>query len=76
MESVGSDQDGGAPSKVSDSGVGGLESEEENWISDTEVSKTKLINLFILLSDYVYVFICLSVIESASQSTKGRAIKA
>lgn len=34
---MGSDQDV-APSKVSDSGVGGLESGEESWISDTEVS--------------------------------------
>lgn len=45
MESVGSDQDGGAPSKVSDSGVGGLESGEDSWISDTEVSETKSIQL-------------------------------
>ena len=35
---MGSDQDG-VPSKVSDSGVGGLESGEDSWISDTEVSK-------------------------------------
>ena len=34
---MGSDQDG-VPSKVSDSGVGGLESGEDSWISDTEVS--------------------------------------
>ena len=34
---MGSDQDG-LPSKVSDSGVGGLESGEDSWISDTEVS--------------------------------------
>lgn len=40
MESVGSDQDGGAPSKVSDSGVGGLESGEDSWISDTEEDLT------------------------------------
>lgn len=26
-----------APSKVSDSGVGGMESEEDNWMSDAEV---------------------------------------
>ena len=37
VDSVGSDQDG-VPSKVSDSGVGGLESGEDSWISDTEVS--------------------------------------
>lgn len=37
FDSMGSDQDG-VPSKVSDSGVGGLESGEESWISDTEVS--------------------------------------
>lgn len=35
FDSMGSDQDV-APSKVSDSGVGGLESGEESWISDTE----------------------------------------
>jgi len=35
FDSVGSDQDG-VPSKVSDSGVGGLESGEDSWISDTE----------------------------------------
>ncbi|EDO43381.1 predicted protein [Nematostella vectensis] len=34
-ESMVSDNDG-APSKVSDSGVGGMESEEDNWISDAE----------------------------------------
>lgn len=37
VDSAASDQDG-APSKVSDSGVGGLESGEDSWISDTEVS--------------------------------------
>lgn len=37
IDSMGSDQDG-VPSKVSDSGVGGLESGEDSWISDTEVS--------------------------------------
>ena len=37
VDSMGSDQDG-VPSKVSDSGVGGLESGEDSWISDTEVS--------------------------------------
>lgn len=36
VDSMGSDQDG-VPSKVSDSGVGGLESGEDSWISDTEV---------------------------------------
>lgn len=42
---MGSDQDV-APSKVSDSGVGGLESGEESWISDTEVShKDHSVNL-------------------------------
>lgn len=35
VDSMGSDQDG-VPSKVSDSGVGGLESGEDSWISDTE----------------------------------------
>ena len=40
VDSVGSDQDG-VPSKVSDSGVGGLESGEDSWISDTEVSKNQ-----------------------------------
>ena len=39
---MGSDQDGGVPSKVSDSGVGGLESGEDSWISDTEVSKKSI----------------------------------
>ena len=38
---MGSDQDG-VPSKVSDSGVGGLESGEDSWISDTEVSQLTL----------------------------------
>ena len=37
IDSIASDQDG-VPSKVSDSGVGGLESGEDSWISDTEVS--------------------------------------
>lgn len=35
VDSMASDQDG-VPSKVSDSGVGGLESGEDSWISDTE----------------------------------------
>lgn len=39
VDSVGSDQDG-VPSKVSDSGVGGLESGEDSWISDTEEDVT------------------------------------
>ncbi|KAL9988547.1 hypothetical protein ACROYT_G003004 [Oculina patagonica] len=39
LDSAGSDQDG-APSKVSDSGVGGLESGEDSWISDTEEDLT------------------------------------
>jgi len=39
-----SDQDG-VPSKVSDSGVGGLESGEESWYSDTEVRKGKTGNI-------------------------------
>ncbi|KAJ7372258.1 hypothetical protein OS493_019702 [Desmophyllum pertusum] len=39
VDSVGSDQDG-VPSKVSDSGVGGLESGEDSWISDTEEDLT------------------------------------
>lgn len=38
VDSMASDQDG-VPSKVSDSGVGGLESGEDSWISDTEVSQ-------------------------------------
>ena len=38
VDSMGSDQDG-VPSKVSDSGVGGLESGEDSWISDAEVSQ-------------------------------------
>ena len=40
IDSIGSDQDG-VPSKVSDSGVGGLESGEDSWISDTEVRRGK-----------------------------------
>ena len=36
VDSMGSDPDG-VPSKVSDSGVGGLESGEDSWVSDTEV---------------------------------------
>ncbi|CAH3114250.1 unnamed protein product [Porites lobata] len=39
IDSMGSDQDG-VPSKVSDSGVGGLESGEDSWISDTEEDLT------------------------------------
>ena len=41
VDSMASDQDG-VPSKVSDSGVGGLESGEDSWISDTEVSQLAL----------------------------------
>jgi len=37
IDSTTSDNDV-APSKVSDSGVGGMESEEDNWISDAEVN--------------------------------------
>ncbi|KAK3752041.1 hypothetical protein QZH41_019391, partial [Actinostola sp. cb2023] len=39
VDSTASDNDV-APSKVSDSGVGGMESEEDNWISDTEEDVT------------------------------------
>lgn len=69
MESVGSDQDGGAPSKVSDSGVGGLESGEDSWISDTEVSETKSIHncRFDCLSGSVYLDVFLSIILQVVQ---------
>ena len=38
LDSTGSDVEN-APSKVSDSGVGGLGSDEESWISDSEANE-------------------------------------
>ena len=55
VDSMGSDQDG-VPSKVSDSGVGGLESGEDSWISDTEVSQLTLSFLAQCNARYFTVF--------------------
>lgn len=54
---MGSDQDG-VPSKVSDSGVGGLESGEDSWISDTEVSNILRIVSFRRKKDLRFYSLC------------------
>lgn len=55
---MGSDQDV-APSKVSDSGVGGLESGEESWISDTEVSHKEDHSVYLPLQSLLNLTGCL-----------------